>query len=177
MTPEAEAALIGGLCGSLAGSVVTVAGQYLLATRTERRERRAAYRLVEAELAGLYGAVQAALGTEHWPLLGVLPEPSEWPRYRELLARHRRSAWTRCSTAFTSYDILRKLGATLLEHHDGLTHPERMNKDGRLASIANGTLNTLREGHRAVAPLYVHVMLRRLPPLVGPRSGDSGVQG
>jgi hypothetical protein len=177
MRPEAQAALIGGVCGSFAGSVVAVAGQYLLVSRTERRERRAASRLVESEMVGLYGAVRTGLETEEWALFGSLREPVEWPKYRELLARHRRTAWARCSTAFASYEILIQLGATLQEHHDGLAHPERMNQDGRLAAVATGTLAALRSGHRAIAPWYVHLALRRLHPMAttsarGPTSSD-----
>jgi cation transport regulator ChaC len=101
---DAELAAVAGLLGvGLSGGI-----QVGVAWWQDRKDRRAAVRLVEGEMSGLGGFLRRlSTGQEMEELLFRLPEAKVFPQHRDLLARElSRLQWLKVSAAYTQYNTL-----------------------------------------------------------------------
>jgi len=81
-------AAIFGLIGVVIGALITGGTNYVLQVRAERREIRAAARLMLQELANTGSAIRYALKLNDREFLRGATHEDEWHRHHMLLARH-----------------------------------------------------------------------------------------
>jgi hypothetical protein len=154
---DAEIAAVAGLAGvGLSGGF-----QFGLAVRADRRERRAAARLVEAELSGLRSRVLFMAASTEWGALVRLGEPPVWKEHEALLARHlSRRQWLRVTTAYGLYNTLCSMASSLEKLKEAAPEAQLPGYE-RLDRVATGTAEVLEKAHRQLVPVLGRLGLRR----------------
>jgi hypothetical protein len=97
---------IAGFVGVVTGSVITGGFQYLLAARSDRRESRAARRLLLSELRARRKEIEIMQKQARWDGLRESIDPSEWQAHRNRLAIELPNAdWMALDIAYRSIRI------------------------------------------------------------------------
>src|SRR5207244_3185752 len=114
-------AAVTGLVGVLVGSAITGSWQFALAYRKDRRERRAAARLIAAELKRIYGLLLAPTASDlALTLINQLPEQTPaWQDHQGALAADLASGdWATVARAYVNLPALLALRIIDFEQAD-----------------------------------------------------------
>lgn len=103
MTPE-----VVGIIGAVGGALIAVLGSIYTARRKERRDARAASRLLLAELEEARNAIVFALDENDWETLASRPpELPSWARVSQMVAAHARpKTWRSLTDAQRAVELV-----------------------------------------------------------------------